>query len=587
MPRAKTRKRRFTANEIGRYASVAVMIVSGIFCLVVATLLIANYVQIQAFNPLDNPEMLKLRAQWAAAPDSDEKLLQEIRAMDLLARKAYFTSQAHLKTGGYLLTGGIIVLLVAVRLAARFGPKLPVPEPGAPSASYWASRAYARELLAFTGLAVALIALVSAYFTRFDISLETNGTNETNGANGTNGVNGPNEASPPVTWEILQRNWPSFRGPGGNGVAFHTTAPMDWDLASGKNIKWKTDIPLPGANSPVVWENRVFLSGADANAREVYCFDAESGLTLWTHRVEKMPGTPEKPPKVGEETGFAAPTMAAYGSRVFAIFANGDLVCLDFDGKKQWGKSLGLPDNHYGYSSSLLACENLLFVQYDQKKGGKLYAFDISDGHEVWTADRSALSWASPVCVQTPFGLQLVVNSAKDVDAYDPMSGKRLWNVPCLDGEVAPSPAYGGGMFFVANDMATATAIRFGSGDPPAPEIAWQWDESLPDVASPVCADRHFYLATSRAEIVCLDAATGKERWLQEFDEGFYASPILVGDRIYALDMKGTTIIFKTGDVYEVIGSPKLGEDTLATPAFMDKRIYFRTGKQLVCVAEN
>ncbi|HOT50941.1 MAG TPA: PQQ-binding-like beta-propeller repeat protein, partial [Candidatus Hydrogenedentes bacterium] len=534
MPRTKPRKRRFTANEIGRHASVAVVIVSGVFCLVVATLLIANFVQIQAFNPLDNPEMLKLRAQWAAAPEADEKLLQEIRAMDLLARKAYFTSQTHLKTGGYLLTGGVVVLLVAIRLAARFGPKLPVPDPGAPSASYWTSRAHARELLAFIGLAVALVALVSAYFTRLDIPPVD--TSPAAASREPIPVQ-PAETRPPIPWETIQRNWPSFRGPGGYGVAFHTTAPVDWDLASGKNIKWKTDIPLPGANSPVVWDNRVFLSGADANMREVYCFDADGGQMLWKHVVERMPGAPDKPPKVGEETGFAAPTMAAHGNRVFAIFANGDLVCLDFDGKKQWGKSLGLPDNHYGYSSSLLACENLLFVQYDQKKGGKLYAFDVLDGHEKWSVNRTALSWSSPACVPTPSGLQLVVNSAKDVDAYDPLSGTRLWNVPCLDGEVAPSPAYGGGMFFVANDMATATAIRFVPGDPPKPEIAWQWDESLPDVASPVCTDRHFYLATSRAEIVCLDAATGKEQWLQEFDEGFYASPILVGDRIYALDM--------------------------------------------------
>ncbi|MCX5757385.1 MAG: hypothetical protein NTU83_02525, partial [Candidatus Hydrogenedentes bacterium] len=171
MPRAKAKKRRFTANEIGRYASVAVAVVSGVFCIVVATLLIANYLQIQALNPLDNPQMLQLRAQWAASPNADEKLLQEIRSMDLLARKAFFTSQSHLKTGAYLLTGGVIVMLVAIRLMARFGPKLPIPSPETPTSTYWLSRAYARELLAFTGVAVALIALVAAYFTRVDIPL--------------------------------------------------------------------------------------------------------------------------------------------------------------------------------------------------------------------------------------------------------------------------------------------------------------------------------------------------------------------------------------------------------------------------------
>lgn len=226
-----------------------------------------------------------------------------------------------------------------------------------------------------------------------------------------------------------------------------------------------------------------------------------------------------------------------------------------------------------------------MFVQYDQRTNGKLFAFDIADGHEVWSVKREKISWASPACVQTSFGPQLVVNSEKKVDAFEPLKGTPLWQLQCLDGEVAPSPAYGGGMFFVANDNATATAIRFGAEDKtPKPEIAWQWDQSLPDVSSPVGTDKHFYMTTSRAEIICLDGATGKQTWLQEVDEGFYASPIVVGDRIYATDRKGVTHVFKTGEPFTLIAKCTAGEEVLATPAFLDGRVYIRTGKNLLCV---
>jgi outer membrane protein assembly factor BamB len=357
-------------------------------------------------------------------------------------------------------------------------------------------------------------------------------------------------------------------------------------VESGKNIKWKTDVPLPAPNSPVVWDKRVFLSGATAEKREIYCFDADGGQLLWTHTLEKFPGTPDAPPKISEETSFAAPTMAVQGDRACAIFANGDLACVDFNGKLLWGKNLGVPDNHYGHASSLIAFQNLLLVQYDSKADGRLIALDLADGKETYTTKRGIISWSSPACVETPAGFQLVLNSCKDVTAYEPLTGKQLWQFKCLSGEVAPSPAYGAGMFFVANDYATATAIKFVEGKtPPEPEKAWEYEDALPDTSSPVGSETHFYIATARGEIVCLNAADGKQAWLQENEEGFNASPIVVGDRVYLVDRKGMVTVFKDSDTFEKLGSPTLGEESFATPAFLDGRIYARTATKLICIA--
>ena len=593
--------KRFTGNELFWRAFNALAILCALFALAVSILLIANYLQIRAITPLDNPELIKLRQQLAVSPQPDPTLIQEIRALDLLARKAFFTSQAHLRMGGYLLLGSVALMLLSLRLASASNTRPPMPEASPAPTYYWRMRSRSKELIVFFAALWVIAALFAAFLTKLEVPIPTPvaTTKETAPAvdSATPDKQAATVAKPaqqtqqPVAaypdWDTQQKNWPAFRGPGGYGVAHFTTAPTEWDADSKKNILWKTEVPTPGSNSPVVWDERVFLSGATEEKREVFCFDADSGKLLWQRSLEKMPGSPEKPPKLGEDTGYAAPTMAAHGDRVCAIFANGDLGCYDVEGNLKWSKSLGLPDNHYGHSSSLLAFKNLLFVQFDQKTNGKLFAFDMADGHEVWNVPRTKISWASPICVETPFGFQLVLNSTQNVDAYDPLTGAPVWQLKCLDGEVAPSPAYNAGRFFVANEYATSTAITFApDAKPPQPAIAWQWDESLPDVASPVCAPEHYYLATSRGELVCLDAATGKKAWSQEYENGFYASPILVGDRLYAFDRVGVTYVVKTGPTYELIATNKLGEAVGATPAFLDGRIYVRTDKNLICIAK-
>jgi outer membrane protein assembly factor BamB len=178
--------------------------------------------------------------------------------------------------------------------------------------------------------------------------------------------------------------------------------------------------------------------------------------------------------------------------------------------------------------------------------------------------------------------------SEENVDAYNPKSGELLWSKPCLGGEVAPSPAYRDGVVFAANEYAIASAIALTENEGTIePEIVWEFDELLPEVSSPVGDGERFYFATSYGDLVCLDAETGEAAWSEELSEdGFYSSPVLVGDRIYILDMAGRMYIVRAASEYELIASPALGEPTLATPAFLDGRIYVRTEEHLICIEE-
>jgi outer membrane protein assembly factor BamB len=384
----------------------------------------------------------------------------------------------------------------------------------------------------------------------------------------------------PTPLAKAEQQWPNLRGPLGQAKAFYKTAPVHWDGATGKNIKWKTALPMVGFNSPVVWQDRIFLTSGDATKRQVYCFAMKDGALLWQVDVVSKA---EKMPKVSKDTGFAAPTCATDGTRVFAIFATGDIIAIDFNGQILWSRTLPLPDNHYGHASSLLCHGGLLLVQYDNGHGGKLIALAANSGEIRWEKDRDVqISWASPILVELNGKAQVVVNSNPIVAGYDLLTGELLWSHEGVTGEVAPSPGYAAGRVVVANEYSRVVAIDIQG---PAKQL-WETDEELPEVSSPLATDKYVYIATSGGSVACHDAATGEKYWLQEFDTGFYSSPVEVGDRIYLMDMNGITHIFANDKTYRLIADCPLGEPSNCTPAFLDHHIIMRSDKYLYCIAE-
>jgi outer membrane protein assembly factor BamB len=386
-----------------------------------------------------------------------------------------------------------------------------------------------------------------------------------------------------ATAKALLENWPSFRGPHGLGHAAYATPPLKWNVADGTGIAWKITLPKHGMSSPIVWQDRVFLTGADEESRQLYCVDARSGKLLWQHDVNGVPGSPDdgKIPAVLGETGYAAPTPTTNGTYVAGVFATGELVCVNLEGKRIWIKHLGVPQNHYGHASSLLCHDNLLFVQLDQKKDSQLLAFDLASGKPVWQVTRGPMSWSSPILAENHSRLELILTNSKAAEGYDPTSGKSLWRVECLDGEVASSAAYANGTLFVANEGAPAAAIDISS---PESRILWEWEEALPDSASPVANENYLIMPTAFGVVSCLDVKTGKVLWEHEFDVGFASSPILVGDRVYIADVSGAVQVFRMSDKFELLAVSEMEEDVYATPAFVGEQIYVRGLTHLFCI---
>ena len=373
----------------------------------------------------------------------------------------------------------------------------------------------------------------------------------------------------------------AFRGPGSNGITVQKNVPVDWDGKTGKNIRWKTKIPLPGFNSPIIWGNKVFLSGGNNTKREVYCFDANSGEIVWTGKVENVPGSPATAPSVPDYTGYAAPTMTTDGENVFAIFANGDIAAFSMEGKPVWSKNLGVPDNHYGYASSLQMFENTVIVQYDQRKSAKVLALSARTGETVWETSRDVkISWASPVIVDVGDHHELILAADPFVISYNPANGKEIWRLKCLSGEVGPSVAYADGMVFALNEYASLVAIKIED----KPEKVWDDTEYLSDVPSPVATADYLFVATSYGMVACYDTKTGTKYWEQEFDNSIYSSPLISEEKVYLVDKTGITHIFKADKEFALISQPALGEKTTCTPAFANGRIYLRGENNLYCV---
>lgn len=585
-------KREFDKSDFFWRLSTTVTIVSGLFSILIFILLIVNYWLITRADPVNHELLTQMRQTYASLPEKDEALAQRIRDLDLLTRKAYFTTQTHLRVGAWMILISVSIFLIAFKNMIRWRPQVPELADVPTADKEFLAYAQSRQLITWAGIGLLAGGMMTSYFTESALTAELLEPAAASAEGGTAAPEGATVAAvvptaPPPDWAAIDANWPSFRGPGAAGVAKFTTAPTSWDVDAGTNIKWKVDLALPGNNSPVVWGTRVYLTVADEHTREVHCYDTETGNLLWNKGVTGVPGSPAEPPAdVMEDTGFAASTMVVHGDLAFALFANGDLVALNAEGTQVWAKNLGVTENHYGHSSSLLAYDKFLYVQYDDTKAPRLLTFDTATGNEAWTVTRQKISWASPMLARTTsVGEHLILVSEKDVDAYNPLTGAPTWKVTCLGGEVSPSAAYANGMVFVANEYAVGTGITLG-GTPEAVEAtaAWEFDEYLPEVASPVGDGERFYYGTAIGDIVCLDAKTGENLWTAEAEDGFYSSPILVGDKVYIADMGGTMYIVKAGAAHEEVARLKLGTATFATPAFLDKRIYVRTPEQLYCI---
>ena len=592
-------------------------VVASIFSLVVAALLAYDFLHRSMKDPSLTAARDALKAALKEQP-ANESIKDEIRKLDQESREEYFRQQSCTLSGAGLLCGGIVVALAAAKWAATLRRRHPQPEPVAVQGDWEASwTPAARWTVARLFVILAATAATLSLPLRATVAENSEGRTaaavggEKAGLKAAEGKATPVEktasavvvvkATNPATTEVagisageLARAWPCFRGRGGSGISPYANVPDDWDGPSGKNILWKSPVPLAGNSSPMVVAGRIFLTVADENQRQLFCYEAKSGKVLWQRDV---PSTPEsrKPLKLNDDTGYAACTTASDGRYVGAIFANGDLAAYDLDGKLAWSQSLGIPENPYGHAASLSIYKNLLLVLIDQATPkaalSKLRALDIASGRTVWEQTRAVpSSWTTPIVIGVAGREQVVTAASPWIIAYNPADGKELWRVKGSQGDVAPSPVSAGNVVFVASaESKPVFAIRAdGSGDVTASRVLWKGEDNTPDICSPLATEEFVFLLTSEGMLTCYEAHKGDKLWEEDLNDfRCKSSPSLVGKQLYVFSETGKCWILEPARAgVKRVRQTDLGEGCVTCPAFQDGRMIVRGKKNLFCIGK-
>jgi outer membrane protein assembly factor BamB len=407
---------------------------------------------------------------------------------------------------------------------------------------------------------------------------------------------------------LRAENWPGFRGPTGQGLSKEKGLPLHWSADS--NVLWKAAIPGDGWSSPIVWEDRVFVSTTTENGTKcrVLCLDAKKGAVLWDKQVfEQVPRRKEG------KNSFATPTPVTDGKRVYVVFGDGSVVALDLSGTVLWTNREVEFYSRHGLGASPVLHDGLLIMPYDgsnrtdkpgqypnntpeERLGWQLpwdksfiAALDVKTGKRVWTGKRglSRIAHMSPV-VMREGSRQVILSAAGDVvQAFDPKSGEQLWSVYSQGEGVVPTPVTGGGLVFASSgfEKTTLRAIRPGGrGDVTTTHIAWEQKKGAPTQPSLLYANELLFAITDGGIATCYQPKTGEQVWQERVGGNFCASPVWADGRIYFLSEAGETTVIEAADQFKVMAKNSLGEKCQASMAVSGGRLFIRSDKSLFCI---
>lgn len=413
-----------------------------------------------------------------------------------------------------------------------------------------------------------------------------------------------------------QSNWHHWRGPNADGTAPTADPPTTWDAASGKNIKWKAELPGRGSATPIVWGDRVFVLTAIKTDREataaelpkpdprfqkktdppkhfykfvVLCFDRNTGEKKW----EKVAA--EKVPHEGHHNthSYAAGSPTTDGERLYAAFGSFGVFCYDFDGNQKWRRELPVLHTRLAWGEAVNAVvhDGSLLLNWDQEADSALYCLDAKTGEQKWKAERQEKStWTTPLVTEFNGRTQVILNGTTRIRSHDLKTGEVIWSIGGMTVNPIPSAVLVGDSVVVMSGYngAAAVAVPLNSTGDATP--IWKTAKGTPYVPSPVVVgDRVYFTGRNENLLTVLDAKTGKtvidSARLPDV-RNFYASPIYAGGRVYFMDRTGTCLVLKPGDTLDTLATNRLNDPVDASPVAVGKQLFLRGEKYLYCIEE-
>jgi outer membrane protein assembly factor BamB len=384
-------------------------------------------------------------------------------------------------------------------------------------------------------------------------------------------------------------NWPCWRGPRGDGTSLEKTIPTKW--SGTENVAWKVAVPGEGHSSPILWDNRLFLTTAlrENQERQLLCFDRTTGAVLWQQTVFQSPLEAKN-----NENSYASATPVADGEKVYVTFLDRDEVvaaAYDFRGQQRWLSRPGRFKSQWGFSHTPVLFEDKLIVACYSKGENFVVALSRADGHTLWktACENPTQSYSPPLLREMAGRVQMVVPGNKAVTSYDPASGKVLWVVDGLADDAVITPVYHEKTKLVLSCTSWPSKVLLaihpdGEGNVTASKVAWKTSEGAPYVPSPVAVGDWFFTSSFNGKAAyCYEAATGKILWKEPMGL-HHASPVTANGLVYFLNDDGVAHVVRAGATLELVARNELGEKTYASPALSGGQIFLRGFKNLYCI---
>lgn len=420
-----------------------------------------------------------------------------------------------------------------------------------------------------------------------------------------------------LSWPILAGDWSHWRGPDFDGSSPETGLAEQWNTS--ENVAWKAPMPGPGATTPIIVGEHVFVSSIDkANGKVLaLCLDRTDGSVRWSHEI----GPDRKYPR--SHMAVCSPTSD--GKRVVFMFSDGTLAAFDVGGQLLWQRRVHEQADmaiQFGYTSSPLLFQDRVIIQVLQNprqvyrhlkfnpqapRDSFLLALDVATGKEVYkeprtsadAVDESFESYASPVLRRAGAGLEVLVLGGDCLSAHDPLTGKERWRWGSFNPEKnriwrqVASPTPGDGAICVPLPRGTATVgIKPEGGTPESRPALWRYDDLNPDVCCAAWYQGRFYvLDGDKRKLTSIDGTTGQKVWTGTLSEEgiFRASPTATDGRIFTISERGEVVITAAGgDAFKVLQRIEMGEPLCqGSIAIAYGQLFIRTGQHVYCIGKH
>jgi outer membrane protein assembly factor BamB len=394
-------------------------------------------------------------------------------------------------------------------------------------------------------------------------------------------------------------NWPQFRGIESQGRSKESNLPLKWSTT--ENVAWKTPIPGKSWSSPIVWNDRIFLTTATEGGTKchILAIDRATGQIVWNTPVFDQPLRRKE-----TRNTYATPTPATDGKCVYACFGDGSFAAVDFAGDVVWTNREHPFYSQHGLGSSPVLYHDLLIMAFDGSNDGddkelgwqkpwdraRLVALDTATGKERWRGSRglSRISHGSPIIWKHDGQAEVVTEAGDVLQSFDAATGKRLWSYPVIGEGKAPSVVIGSGLAFTAGGWGGRESIKAfrldGPGSEKETDFVWEQRRGMPKIPSMVYVEPHLFAVTDDGVATCMEAATGKILWQQRLGGKFAASPVAADGRIYFLADDGLTTVVAARNEFKVLAKNPLQEHVQASMAVSEGQLFIRGATHLYAV---